>query len=449
METLSEAQVRLPRKLNPLSVRELLSVGTLLQKKPLETFTFIHQTYGDIVYCPWAGAETLFLYHPDHIRHVLKDNHTNYQKSWEYKHLKPLLGDGLLTSEGELWREQRKIMARQFHAPAIEQYLPSIQGRIEASLEELKARPLNRSLDMTEFYSAVTFEIAGEIFFGARVDEFSGVVREALHKETARVNKRMRSLINLPMFVPTKENLEGKASIKSLDQIVEKIIDEDHSGKNPNVLTKLLGHDPTMPKKQIRDEVMTLLLAGHETTSNTLTWTTWYLGQHPEWQELLAKELGVLGKKARDLTRAELLSLRTFRSVIKEALRLMPPVPAMSRMAVEDDVIDGFIVPKGLSVVMQPWVTHRDPRFWKDALSFSPERFFEREERRDDCSFFPFAKGPRACIGEDLAMIEGTAILAQLVEAFSWRLSPGFMPVPVHNLTLRSENGMWLKLFPR
>lgn len=439
-----EAISNRPKNMPGPNLFQLLPLGIQIKQDPLATYLKLQRRYNDIAYFSIPTRPYVFVYHPDLIRHILKDNHTNYVKGAEYQELKPLLGNGLLTSSGEVWRQQRRLMAREFHGPSIDDYIPQMQSRIKTNLEELKPGIMN----IDKVFSQLTFQLAGEIFFGANVEKFTSKFGVGLAYETEKVRDRIHNLFNFPMSIPTPENLKRKKIIGMFDNLVQSIMAEDHTQKSHNVLTKLMSSGE-LPPQMIRDEVMTLLLAGHETTSNTMIWTTWLLGKNPDWQKKIKTELKEFGKKASELTRADTLELKTFRAVIFESLRLMPPIPGISRMALEDDVMDGYEISSGTSVVCQPWVTHRDPRFWPQPELWNPARFLNRPERKDDFTFFPFARGARACIGEDLAMVEATLILAHLVEDFHWEVAPDFEPIPVHHLTLQSKNGMLLNLKPQ
>lgn len=418
---------------------ELYSLGLGFQKHPLETFERIHRDWGDVVYCPWPNRHCVFLFDPEHLKHVLRDNQTNYHKSAEYSHMKPLLGEGLLTSEGEMWRNQRRLMAGEFHPSSIEAYLDPMKQR---AAEAIGLIPENSDFDVSAHFSALTFSMAGDMFFGADVSKFSNEAKEALEFEMERINKRIRNAWNIPSYLPTPENLKSKKAVKALDEIVENIMESDDVQNKDNILSKLLEKRPALSKKIIRDEVMTLLLAGHETTSNTLTWTLMYLCQHQEWQDKLLAELASTGKKVNQLSLSEINQLKTFKCVLQESLRLKPSIPVISRMTLEADEIGGHKINPGISVQAIPYVTHRDPRFWTDAEVFLPDRFLNRPDRRDDFTYFPFARGGRSCIGEGLAMIEATLILASFVEEFSWSIAEGFVAKPTHALTLKSSNGL-------
>ena len=421
---------------------ELLQWGMRIKKDPLKTYQELHHKFGDMAWMPWMGKRCLFVYHPDLIAHVLKNNHTNYSKGHQYKDLKPLLGNGLLTSEGELWREERRVMAKQFHQPAIEEYIKTI-----SRITEKKLHFTDGEIDISREFNRLALDLAGQLFFGADVDGFSESISEGLNYEMEKVNARIRSAFAFPLSVPTPENRKRLKILKNMDDIVYGIMKNPSEGKT-NVLSSLMKSGE-IPSRQIRDEVMTLLMAGHETTSNLLTWITWYLALHPSWQNELREEILLTGKKASELTRNDFPAMTKMRAVIDETLRLMPPVPAFARMSKEPDIIGGFEIPAGVTVVCQPWVTQRDARWWKDPESWTPERFFGRTEKRDDFTFFPFARGPRSCIGEELARTETVLIMSSLIENYEWTLAPGFVPQPVHHLTLQSKNGMKLVLQKR
>lgn len=421
---------------------ELLQWGLRIKNDPLKTYQKLHEKYGDLAWMPWMGKRCLFVYHPDLIAHVLKNNHTNYSKGGQYDELKPLLGEGLLTSEGELWREERKVMAKQFHQPAIDEYVKTI-----SRITEEKLILENGETDISKIFNRLALDLAGQLFFGADVDAFSDSISEGLSYEMEKVNERIRSAFAFPLSVPTPENRKRRKFFSGMDKIIYGIMDKPSGGKM-NVLSSLMKSGE-IPNKQIRDEVMTLLMAGHETTSNLLTWMTWFLALHPSWQAELREEILLTGKKASELSRGDFMGMKKMKAVIDETLRLMPPVPAFARMSKAPDTIGGFDIPAGVTVVTQPWVTQRDPRWWKDPLTWSPERFIDRPEKRDDFTFFPFARGPRSCIGEELARTETILIIAAMVEKYDWALAPGFVPQPVHHLTLQSKNGMKLVLRKR
>ncbi len=410
---------------------ELLRVGKRIQEAPLKMFEYLRDEYGDFVYCGWPTHPSLFIYDPKDIGRILKDNHTNYQKGPEYKEMAPLLGRGLLLSEGELWRKQRQVMAKEFHKARLLEYSPAIQEETERMLDlwhKEGAGIRNLAHDMTD----VTFRIATRIFFGITPEADADLVKHSLEDELTRANRRNRRMFNLPRWFPIEENRKGEAAIKYLNGLITPIL--NGASKHPtqaNVLKRLL--DANVPQDLVRDEVMTLMLAGHETTSAALTWTLYLLATHPEWQEKIREDQ----------------SGQVARMCLKEGMRLYPPAAVVSRVAKEEDVLCGRTVPPGISLVISQWAVHRDERFWEAPTEFRPMRFENGEEGIDDYTYFPFARGPRACIGEELAMIEAETLLRAMVNKFSFGVKDGYVPVPEHYITIRAKGGMHLNVTPR
>ena len=422
---------------------DLLRWGGEIQKKPLETFEKLHETFGDMVWCPWLRKSCLFVNNPDGIKHVLKDNHANYQKTNQIEELKPLLGQGLLTSNGNLWREQRKIMANQFHGAAIDSYMATLKDTVNTELSTLH----EGEIDIDPFFSKLTLMIAGKIFFGSDVESFYHTISKNLAQEMHMIDENNANLFTIPYKIPSPRNLRRKKGIQKMNEVVTAIMKEDQADKNENVLSKLMRNGG-ISNKQIRDEVMTLLLAGHETTSNLLSWTIWLLSQNPEWQVAIYEEL----KKFKDIdsiTRNDYKSLKILNSVIQESLRILPPVPGISRTSINKDEICGHPIEAGTTIVILPWVIHRDPRYWAEPNQFDPNRFLQASQLYSEFAFIPFAAGPRGCIGEDLAIAEASYILAKIVSLFSWEAQIGFKPQQVAHVTLRSQNGIRMILKKR
>lgn len=418
----------------------LLKLASLVQSEPLETYRFIHHKYGDVVYCPFPSKPVVFVTNPRLIKQILRDNHTNYTKSKEYVEMKPLLGQGLLTSEGKLWREMRKIMAKEFHISKVKDFIPLIDKQTKKRFRELE---LNKELDLSQVFMKLTLELACNMFFGVKDMEQAKVIEEVLDYETVRVSKTVKSPFNLPYSVPTPKHIRSKYLISQLDKMVEKIINK--GSEEINVLSRLLQQQANLPHKQIRDEVVTLMLAGHETTSNALTWTVYNLVKHPEWITKIREEL----EERRPISYEDFDNCIVLKSVFLEAMRLYPPAPLISRTAIADDVFEEKLIPKGATIAIASYVTHRDPRYWADPDNFNPQRFIERKITRDDYTYFPFARGARSCIGESLAMAEGLIILSQFFETFDVQMDQNFDPNPKHHITLRPMNGLIIKLKER
>jgi cytochrome P450 len=338
--------------------------GLSVPRKPLETYQRLHQSFGDLAYCGWKNRETLFVFHPDAIGHVLKDNHQNYIKGRDYAEMKPLLGGGLLLSEGSLWRQQRQLMAKEFHHARVESFRPVIQEEAQKLVSAWSAASAKEAgeFDASPLFMQVTFDIACRLFFGQLLREQNAQVKESLDFETLRVSRRIRRIMNLPRKFPIKENRQGEKAIEYLNSVVDSIIATADPLAN-NLLSRLLNFETSeghkLPRELVRHEVMTMMLAGHETTSNLLSWAIYLLGKNPQWQE-----------RCRQESTGPLLDW-----VLQETMRLYPPAPMISRLAKNDDVILGYPISAGTNVLTLQWVTHRDPKYWENQEEFNTERF--------------------------------------------------------------------------
>ena len=412
---------------------ELLRIGMKFQNDALTAQTGLHTRFGDFVVCPWPNRFSVFTFSPSAIRHVLKDNQNNYIKGREYNEMRPILGEGLLTSEGELWRRQRRTMAKEFHQARLDVYRDTIMEEAEHLARQWEDQSC---LDITSGLTDFTFKVAGRIFFGNNLAEDSQATKTALDIETHRANKRMRRAVNFPRSFPIPENIKGQRAVKHLQSVVDHVLAKGIA--EDNILARLSSFRDSdgqaMKPSLIRDEVMTLLLAGHETTSTGLMWTLYLLAKNPKWQsEIIADDTGLVA-----------------RACFLEALRIFPPIPVIARLSKEEDTLDGHHIPANTSIVLSQWVTHRDERFWPNPLEFKPERFIDCQLKyTQDGSFFPFALGARACIGEAMTMLEAEIALVTLLKKYSFSPSQGFEPKPNHHVTLRSGNGMLLDIKKR
>jgi len=440
----------------------LLSLGIMIQNHPFATLEFMKNAYGDYVYCPWVNRKSLFLFSPIGVHHILKHNHQNYQKSHEYKFLKPLVGEGLLTSETNLWRQRRKLMSKEFHPEQLLAYVDSMHEIIKEYLGILNqkiAKPETEVFDVAPFLMNLTFKIAGKIFFGANLDHFSEAASTALSEELECIQERTRNPFDLPIWVPIAKNRKSNKNRKILNEIINQLINsQSQNEQGHNFLTKLLGINKTHPEEidlqGVRDEVMTLMLAGHETTSVALMWTLWLLAKHPQWQEKILEELRtvLVDRKLtnlEELSKGDLDKCKILKAVLQESMRMYAPIPMISRNAINDDLVEGRLIEKNTSVHICVKMAHLDPRYWDRPNEFMPERFYDSSWKKVDGQYFPFALGPRACIGEQLAISEGMLILAYLLQNFHFSPVEGVVPEPIAHLTLRSLNGMKLKITSR
>jgi cytochrome P450 len=430
-----------PQIPGPGLLRQFKLIGEFKRNYVAPMIDLFHE-YGDYVELKTLAGPILFAFHPDGVEHVLKTNHKNYRKADDMEHLKPVLGEGLLTSEGELWREHRRLIAPEFQHKRMEGFYPAIDKHLRALIA--RWRNEREVFDVCPSVSAMTYGIAGDCFFGAQVQGSAETVYHAVETASQVAIQRMTRPVNLPLSIPTPENRRLRSAMRALDQIVYGIIGSrrgDGEGR-VDLLSRVLAIP--LGEREVRDEVMTMLLAGHETTSNAVSWTLYLLARHPEAQEKLRAELSA--RLSGELpTLAEIKTLDYTRMVLEESMRLYSPVATIGRKALGPDMIGGFPVKKGTQVALCQWVTHRHPGFWSRPEEFMPERF-DGSVKHHPFAYFPFAAGPRECVGKNLAMLEGVAILAGIVRNFRIEPSSERETRPRPLITVRPEPGVFVRL---
>ncbi|HEX5727017.1 MAG TPA: cytochrome P450 [Longimicrobiaceae bacterium] len=412
------------------------------RRDPLGFLLRLHRGYGDVVHFRFGGRRLYLLGHPDHVRDVLVTHHRNFIKSLALQRARVLLGQGLLTSEGEHHLRQRRLAQPAFHRERIAaaghtmvEYAARTAGRWRAGHE----------LDATREMNRLTLAIAGKTLFGADVegeaDEIGGAMTDAL----GLFNRLTNPLGPLLDRLPVPGTIRFRRARERLDATIYRMIGERRrSGEDRGDLLSMLlhardeeGDGGGMTDAQLRDEALTLFLAGHETTANALAWTWHLLALHPEAEARLHRELdGAL--PGRDPGPDDLPALRFTRAVLAEAMRLYPPAWTMGREPLQDFAVGGYRVRAGTVVMLSPWVLHRDARFFPEPAAFRPERWTpEMEESLPRLAYFPFGAGPRKCIGEAFAWMEGVLVLATLARRWRLRHAPGARVAPEPLITLR------------
>lgn len=405
--------------------------------------------FGDVYFVGGEDQPGLYVMrHPEHLEQVLVEKAKSFAKTHSaFAQLSQVLGDGLLTTDGDVWRRQRRLIQPAFSKKRLEGYAVAMAAESEAEAarwREGETRDL--SVDMME----LTLRIVCRTLFGhdARGDAES--VRRSMQAF-------QDSLIGLSLPVPdwaspSKHRL--RRATAALDAIIYRMIEERRAGGEPSddLLSMLLaakddeGDGRGLSEREVRDQLVTLFLAGHETTANALTWTFYLLAEHPEVEARLHAELdAVLG--GRTPTYADLAALPYTAQVFDEAMRLYPPVYMTARKAREDVDIGGWLVPEGSEVVLWTWHTHRDPRFWDEPWAFRPERFDKvAVAARPKLAYAPFGAGPRACIGKVFAQIEGQLALATLASRWRPRLPQGYVAELHPRITLSPAGGLPVRL---
>lgn len=444
--------IRLPRPPGPTGN---LILGVMPEFNR-DSLAFIRQcqSYGDVVRMRFLYLTVHFLYNPEHIEYVLSTNARNFIKSRSLRSpfFQRLVGNGLLTSEGEFWKRQRRLAQPAFHRQRISAYadvMVEYASRMISSWREGEVRDIHRDM------MRLTLEIVVKTLFNADVSGDADKVSEVLSK----IVKPFASQATLKWIadnrLPTSTHRSFNRSAKEIDEIVYRIIAERRaSGSDEGDLLSMLlsAHDDDgsqMTNRQLRDEVMTIFLAGHETVALTLSWTWFLLAQHPEVEKKSHEELDrVLGSRLP--TAEDVPHLKYTERIAKESMRLYPPAYGVGREAIEDCEIGGFRIPRKSQLFMFQWATQRDPRYFDEPETFHPERWTEEfSNRLPKYAYFPFGGGPRACIGNYFAMMETILLLATMGQRFRFSLLPDRPVTLFPAMSLRPKHGVEVTLHKR
>ena len=426
------------------SLREMRE--NALSAHPPENFA------ADIIAQRILWRRMFILNEPGAIKYVLLDNAANYTKSEVGRRLlEPGLGRGLLTSEGETWRSHRRIMAPSFDPRTVVGYAPVMTGETLDLLAKWDALAEPRELDVAAAMMHVTLHIISRAMFSSDSDEIVDAVEGGVSQYQSLVRPSLFDLLHFPkwiarLFAP----IPTGGIFDEFDEKVDRLLTE--RGRAPDaepkdLLARLIAARDSetgsgMTAKEVRDQVVTIFMAGHETTSLALSWTWYLLSQHPAVEAKLHAELAdVLGGRTPEY--ADIANLRYARMVIEESMRLYPPAHTTGRQPIAPDEILGHHIPAGAEVLIMPWLLHRKPSLWEDPERFDPERFTpERAAARPRFAYIPFGAGPRICIGAAFAMTEAILILATVAQRYRLHLKPGHPVEPQGLITVRPRYGL-------
>ena len=415
---------------------------------PIEAFIKGWHQCGDVVRFRLVGPMEFYLCaHPDHVKHVLVDNHLNYRKDPNHSaQLRALAGDGLTMSEGDLWLRQRRMMQPAFHSKRFESYIDGITEATASMLDRWQARYEGvQAFDVLNEVLRVSFDIVARTMFSANLnDEADAVVRDSATVLEHAYNG-MRTPVPVPTWLPLPSNRRFKSARRTLDELAARLVAERRhmAGDGDDLLSLMLerGGD----ERLAHDEIITTILAGHDTTGLALNWTLCLLSTHPEVaRRLHAEVVRVLG--SRRPTLADLPSLEYAEMVLKESLRLFPPAWVMSRKAVKDDEVGGYLIPRGATVFVSPYLTHRHPDFWPNPEGFDPERFRRGATPHAPFAYFPFGGGPRLCIGNNFALMAAQIVLVMVAQRYRLELITGETVAPRPKLTLHPRRRLFMTL---
>jgi cytochrome P450 len=429
----------------------LRSLFGTLQQNPLDYFTEIFHKYGDVVGMRIGNFRTFVIYHPNDIEEMLVNKARMYHKGRILQANKFLFGEGLLTSEGDFWLRQRRLSQPTFHRDRVASYA-TVMG--EYAEQMLAGWHAGEERDLHEEMMNLALRIVGKTLFDADVTSDAREVGETLDLLLKIAANFGRSVL-IPLWVPTPRNLRAKAGVRRLDKIIYRIIAQRRASGNDtgDLLSTLLRVRDTdgsrMSDRQLRDESITLFLAGHETTASTLSWTFWLLAQNPHVEKRFHDELhGVLG--GRTPTMDDLPRLPYLGHILSESLRLYPPAWGIARLAEQEHEIAGYPVFPRYGMATAQWVVHRDPRWFDAPLEFRPERWESGLAKQlPRFAYFPFGGGPRQCIGNTFALMEASVVLATIGQKFRFQPVPGQRAEPFASITMRPKRGIRVRLESR
>ena len=436
-----------PEMVKPPGPKGHLLVGVLpeFRNDPAGFLEKMARQYGDVVYIPLGRQHIYCISHPDAIRGVLVTDQNKFKKSRMLERARVLLGDGLLTSEGDHHRRQRRLVQPAFHRDRLAGYGAVMVER--AALVRDQWKP-GQSFDVLQEMMRLTLAIVAKTLFSTEVDSEADEIGLALTEVFSLFEIILLPFSEILEKLPLPAVRRFKRARQRLDETIYRLIAERRANPRDTgdlLSMLLLASDEEgsggMSDEQVRDEALTLFLAGHETTADALTWTWYLLSQNPEAEAAFHAELDrVLGGRLPSFE--DLPQLRYTESVFAEALRLYPPAWGIGRRALEDYPVGDFLIPARSVVLMSPYVVHRDPRWFPDPLAFRPERWLAEESSRPKFAYFPFGGGARVCIGERFAWMEGTLLLAAIGQRWRLRLEPGHRVETHARITLRPKHGM-------
>jgi cytochrome P450 len=429
--------------------RFLIGNLPLFSSDPLAIYTRWAREFGDIFYYRAGWIDVYFLNHPNLIESVLVSQSQNFAKDKVIQNSRWFLGEGLLTNEGSGWLRQRRLCQPAFHRERMASYGHTMAAYTEemlATWQDAEVREIHQEM------MQLTMRIVAKVLFSVEVKEDTERVAGALNILMRHTSGGRMILPPILRHLPVPALMRVKRAVRELDEIVNRIIRQRRArGRDAGDLLSMLmsarDEDGSgMTDRQLRDEVLTFLLAGHETTAVSLSWTWYLLSQHPGVEQKLREELiQVLGGRTPQLE--DLPRLAYTDKVVKESMRLYPPAWSLARTVAKEIELASYKLPVGSNVVMSPWILHRDPRFFEHPERFNPDRWTaDAAQHLPKFAYFPFGGGPRLCIGASFATMEANLLLAAIAQRFRLRLVPGHPVAALPSITLRPRHGMRMSI---
>ena len=425
------------------------------KRNTLQTFVNLADRYGDIV-CLRGLWASFMLIEPQHVEYVLQTNSRNYRKGRNFKEIAAATGNGLFVSEGDVWLRQRRLAQPAFHHQRIASFAKIMTDSAEAMLERWATlAERGATVEVNAEMLRLTLGIVGKALFSRDLSDEADRVSQSFEVIRKHMTNRVMSVVKFPASFPTPQNRRFRQALANAERIVYDLINERRRGEgNPDDLLSLLmaARDEEtgegLSDKELRDQALTIIGAGYETTTQALAWTWYLLARHPEIENKLHAEISnVLG--GRYPTFEDLPNLKYTLMVFQEAMRLYPPAWAIARTAIKTDEIGGYRVPANSEILLLPYITHRHPKYWEKPEEFYPEHFLpEKVAARPRFAYFPFGGGPRQCIGNNFALMEAQLIIATVAQKYRLRLTDEQPIEPETSITLRPSRSLKMTLHP-
>jgi len=423
-------------------------------KNPLQFLIKNEKLKGDIYMIKSPFRKVCVINHPDYIKYVLQENHRNYTKSFGYDAMRPLLGNGLLTSTGDFWIRQRRLAQPAFHKERLTKLIDYMAESTREMLDSWQSG--GEWMDIGKEMNKLALVIVSRAMFQQNIrEDVIHRVSESLTVVLEGGSERIRNPFKLPGWIPTPQNIREKRALNDLNDVVNQIIDSRLKDQaRHNDLLDMLIHTRDeetgegMSREQLRDEVMTIFMAGHETTANALTFAVYLLATHPAEMKKLQEEANhVLG--VNDPSFETMKELKYTRMVVDETLRLYPPAWIVGRLSLRDEQLGGYHIPAGTTMACCSYVLQHRDNLWQNPHEFIPERFDEHSQyTAPKYAYFPFGGGPRLCIGNMFAIYEMQVALSMMFRQFSFSLKPGYQMEVLPHITLRPKNPLLVSINP-
>ncbi len=444
------------QSIGPSPLQLLRQVPRIL-KSPVEYLQDAVREYGDLVHFQAGSVNAYLINHPDAVQTVLRDHHQLYNKDTiQYNALAKVTGRGLLTNSGASWLKQRRLIQPAFARQKLAMIEPFVVSATHSLLERWQVyHNLSKPVDVDREMMHLSLEVLGLALFGTDLKERVGSLVEATLTALDHIMAGARNPFQAPTFLPTAGNRRFKSALNTLDQAIQNLLKERvQQGLGDDLLSLLITAQneqgkEALPDRQIRDEIITLLIAGHETVATALSWSWYLLAKNPDKRDLLFAEVdSILAGKTPELSHLEQLPYTA--QVFLEALRIYPPAWLITRKAMQADVVGEIEIPIGSLIIISPFTMHRNRHYWQDVEIFQPERFNpEQDSQRHKFAYLPFGGGPALCIGKNFALIEAQMILAMISQVFTLDLDSGQEVGMDPLVTLRPAGGLHMRLVSR